>query len=223
MKILVICSGGLDSVSMASRYKEDEVELITFNYGQKGYKEIEIVKELGKIIGAKVKIVDIAFMKNIFGNNQLSGDIEVKNGYTSSVVVTLRNSMFLQVAMIYAYSNNFDKVILGSHTDDIVEKDGEICYPDCSPIFFEAFEKAMDLGTFKKQKRVIIETASTLGLNKADLMKTGYKNLNNFIFKTWSCYLSKNKQCGECESCRNRKQHFKDAGIKDETEYVSNK
>jgi len=39
------------------------------------------------------------------------------------------------------------------------------------------------------------------------------------LFMSWSCYKNEEKQCGECDSCRNRKKFFVDSGIYDETDY----
>ena len=219
VKILIICSGGVDSCSMAGKYRNEDVSLLTFDYGQKEVKETDVVNELGKLIGANVIKMDISAFKGIFGENQLSGTDEILPGYDKSVVVPLRNSMFLQIAMIYAYTNKFDKVVLGSHLNDITEIDGERCYPDCSPEFFKAFELAMDLGTFRSDKTVRVESASILKMEKSDLIKIGYDTLGDFIYKTWSCYTSQEKHCGNCESCNNRKRYFKEAGIEDRTKY----
>ena len=219
MKVLIICSGGLDSCSMAGMYQNEDLTLLTFSYGQKGAKENEVVKELGMYLGAKYIKRDISGLKDIFGENQLSGNDEVLPSYDKTVVVPLRNSLFLQIAMIYAYTNKFDKVVLGSHLNDITEIDGERCYPDCSPEFFKAFELAMDLGTFRSDKTVRVESASILKMQKSDLVRLGAATLGDFIYKTWSCYTSQEKHCGNCESCNNRKKYFKLAGIKDKTEY----
>jgi len=221
MKVIAICSGGVDSISMASRYKGEDLTLMSFDYGQKGVKEVGVVQEFAKLMGADFKLIDISFMKRLFGaNNQLTGDtVAVEGGYTPSVVVPLRNAVFTQIAMVYAYSNEADIVTLGSHADDQAEVNGERLYPDCSYEFFKAFELAMDFGTFKKQKKVKIQTPSTLGIHKSELIKIGHDNLGEDIFKTWSCYKSGEKQCGQCESCNNRKAAFAKAGIEDKTVY----
>jgi 7-cyano-7-deazaguanine synthase len=221
MKVIAICSGGMDSVSMASMYVESDLTLLSFNYGQKGVKEVEFVEKLAKKIGAKFRLIDISFVKELYGSsNQLtSEEVDVKNSYSQDVVVPLRNGLFLQVAMCHAYAVKADSVLLGSHLSDAQEINGERLYPDCSYEFFKAYELAMNLGTFKKDKKVKIVTASTMGLTKSELIKKGYHNLGDFIFESWSCYRSRGKQCGVCESCRNRKDAFIKAGIKDLTEY----
>ncbi len=221
MKVLVICSGGLDSVSMALRYIEDETTLMTFLYGQKATKEILVVQRLAEKYHLGFELMDISQLKAIFGKeNQLTNDnATVEDGYKKSVVVPLRNAMFLQVAMIYAYSHGFDKVVLGSHMDDCTLVDGEYAFPDCSPAFFKAFELAMDMGTFRGEKHVKVETASLLGLHKSDLIRFAAEKDPEILMQTWSCYKNGEHQCGVCDSCRNRKAAFESAGVEDLTEY----
>lgn len=220
-KVLVICSGGIDSAVMATMYRWEELTLMTFNYGQKGYREIGAAQDLAQLLTAEIEIIDISFLKDIYGDStQLTSDqVDIEDKYTQSVVVPLRNAMFLQVAMVYAYTEGIDRVVLGSHLDDIAEVDGERLYPDCSPEFFKAFELAMDLGTFRGDKRVEIVSASTLGLTKTDLIRKGHQALGDFIFKTWSCYHSGKFHCGVCEACRNRKKAFAEAEVGDMTVY----
>jgi len=220
-KVIAICSGGIDSVSMAANYKYDDLVLMAFDYGQKGIKETEIVEKIAKQLKAEFKLIDISFVKDLYGDsNQLTSDkVGVEDEYTPSIVVPLRNALFLQVAMCYAYTIQADLILLGSHLDDAKEIDGERLYPDCSYEFFKAFELAMDFGTFKKDKKVKIITPSVIGFDKKTLVKKGHEVLGDFIFETWSCYKSEEKQCGICESCRNRKKAFELANIRDKTEY----
>ena len=221
MKILSICSGGLDSVAFTSMYKKDDLTVMFFDYGQKGIKEEETVRKFTQKVNCKLIKVDISFMKNLYGSsNQLTSDIvPIEKGYHSSIVVPLRNAIFLQIAMAYAYAHNFDKIILGSHLNDVsLDEKGKRLYPDCSPEFFKSFELASSLGT-REDKKVKIETPSILGMTKKDLIEIGYKNLGTFIFETWSCYKSGKLQCGECESCLNRKKAFKEINLKDLTVY----
>ena len=222
VKDLVVCSGGLDSVSMAliKVAEGHNVELMSFNYGQKAQAELNVVKYLAEKYNLKHNIVDISFMKNIFGNNQLTDDsVGVKDTYEKNVVVPLRNSMFLQIAYIYAVTNNFDNVILGSHLDDCVTVDNHIAFPDCQPVFFKAFQDAMWEGLLPSDKHVKVLSASILGYRKKDLIEKAYIIDKDVLFRTWSCYKNEGKQCGTCDSCQNRKRAFAEIGIADETAY----
>ena len=221
MKKLVTCSGGLDSVSMAIiESAKHEVELMSFYYRQKGIQEINAVRTVADMLNVKLHEVDISFMADIFGKNQLTDwNSGIEEGYVPSVVVPLRNAMFLQIAMIYASVNDFDEVVLGCHLNDIEEVDGEMMYPDCSPEFLRACEQASKLGKFKSDKLVKVESASTKCWTKADLIEMASEINPDILFHTWSCYTSGVHHCGVCESCRNRKKAFEWAGIKDKTIY----
>lgn len=223
MKKLVIYSGGLDSTAMALIAKQDEnsqVTLMSFDYGQKAQSELDRAKAFAKKHGMDIIVQDISSLKYIFGSTQLTDEsASIQGEYKKDVVVPLRNAMFLQIAMIYAYTNGYDQVLLGSHLDDCKESNGEMMFPDCSPQFFFAFEDAMDKGTFKSQKRVKIVTASTLGLGKTDLILRAMNIDAQAIYDSWSCYASNEHQCGVCDSCKNRKQAFKNAGVEDKTIY----
>jgi len=220
MKIISICSGGLDSVSYTAGYIKDghDVEIITFNYGQKATKEIERLKEI--FPNNIIKVIDISFMKELWPKTQLTDDTEeVKNDYTPSVVVPLRNAVFTTIAVAYGMSVEADRVILGSHADDVTIADNDFMYPDCDSRFFQLLETTLCLGHLKKSRRVEIWSPSREHIGKSGLVKSGYNILQDKIFQTWSCYLSADKQCGICESCRNRKKAFEKAKVEDKTEY----
>lgn len=222
-KKLVIFSGGLDSTAMALIAKTEpncKVSLMTFDYGQKAQEEIARARRFAEMHGMSFVRQDISSLKFIFGDTQLTSDNNnIQEEYKKDVVVPLRNALFLQIAMIYAYTCGYDEVILGSHLDDCVEVNGERLFPDCSPEFFKAFELAMDFGTFRKDKKVKIVSASTLGMGKTNLIKRGVEINAHSIYNSWSCYKSGEHQCGVCDSCRNRKKAFKDANIVDNTIY----
>lgn len=221
-KSLVICSGGLDSVSMALlKLKEGNyIELMSFNYGQKAKKEIDVVRSISKELNCKSNIIDLSNMKEIFGYNQLTNnDTIVENNYKKNVVVTLRNALFLQIASIYAITNSFDEVVLGAHLDDCVLVNGQCAFPDCSPSFFKQFEKTIHEGTLKEQKKLHIVSASTMGLHKNDLIRIAYDINQKVLFESWSCYKNGSVHCGVCDSCRNRRNSFKLSNIEDKTRY----
>lgn len=222
-KKLVICSGGIDSICMAviaTKELNSHVTLLSFDYGQKATNELKSAKKLSVKYNLKHIILDISSLSFIFGKKQLTDkQIDVQQSYETDVVVPLRNALFLQIGMIYAYSHKYDEILLGSHLDDCKEINDERLFSDCSPEFFKAFELAMDMGTFKNEKKVHIITPSLLGMHKIDLIRKAYQIDNIALFDSWSCYKNDNVQCGICDSCRNRKLAFKQAGIQDLTIY----
>ncbi|MDC0883749.1 7-cyano-7-deazaguanine synthase [Nitrosopumilus sp.] len=221
-KAVIVFSGGVDSVCAVS-YLKSKYELygITFSYGQKASMEIAAAKSFAKKLGLKEhKIIDIGFMKNLYGNSNVltSSKRKIPTKFEYSIVVPIRNAVFLSIASAWAFTLNASLVAYGAHT-------GDTNYPDCRPKFAKKLENAFNEGesdgiNSKLRKSIEIWSPYRKGLSKSDLLKTGIKNLGDSIFKTWSCYSNKKYHCGICESCNNRKIAFKEAQIKDKTKYL---
>ena len=221
-KAVIVFSGGVDSVCAVS-YLKSKYELygITFSYGQKASMEIAAAKSFAKKLGLKEhKIIDIGFMKNLYGNSNVltSSKRKIPTKFEYSIVVPIRNAVFLSIASAWAFTLNASLVAYGAHT-------GDTNYPDCRPKFAKKLENAFNEGEIdginsKLRKSIEIWSPYRKGLSKSDLLKTGIKNLGDSIFKTWSCYSNKKYHCGICESCNNRKIAFKEAQIKDKTKYL---
>lgn len=228
---VVIFSGGLDSACAAAmlRPEYDEIYGITFSYGQRAVREIKAAKYLAKKLGLKQhKIVDIGFMKSLYGDsNVLTGGAKNKKipgSFEYSIVVPIRNAVFLSIATAWAYSIGATRVAYGAHA-------GDSNYPDCRPRFAKKLQSAFNEGEsdgIKSGSRRGIDVWSpyVAGLTKEDLLKGaagsgGVLAAGGAIYKTWSCYTSKELQCGVCESCANRRRAFENAGIKDKTRYLA--
>ena len=221
-KAVIVFSGGVDSVCVVSFLKAKyELYGITFSYGQKANMEIKAAKSFAKKLGLKEhKIIDISFMKNLYGNSNVltSSKRKIPTKFEYSIVVPIRNAVFLSIASAWAFTLNASLVAYGAHT-------GDTNYPDCRPKFAKKLENAFNEGEIdginsKLRKSIEIWSPYRKGLSKSDLLKTGIKNLGDSIFKTWSCYSNKKYHCGLCESCNNRKIAFKEAKIKDKTKYL---
>ena len=221
-KAVIVFSGGIDSVCAVSFLKSKyELYGITFSYGQKASMEIAAAKSFAKKLGLKEhKIIDIGFMKNLYGNSNVltSSKRKIPTKFEYSIVVPIRNAVFLSIASAWAFTLNASLVAYGAHT-------GDTNYPDCRPKFAKKLENAFNEGesdgiNSKLRKSIEIWSPYRKGLSKSDLLKTGIKNLGDSIFKTWSCYSNKKYHCGICESCNNRKIAFKEAQIKDKTKYL---
>ena len=221
-KAVIVFSGGIDSVCSVSFLKSKyELYGITFSYGQKANMEIAAAKSFAKKLGLKEhKIIDIGFMKNLYGNSNVltSSKRKIPTKFEYSIVVPIRNAVFLSIASAWAFTLNASLVAYGAHT-------GDTNYPDCRPKFAKKLESAFNEGEIdginsKLRKSIEIWSPYRKGLSKSDLLKTGIKNLGDSIFKTWSCYSNKKYHCGICESCNNRKIAFKEAKIKDKTKYL---
>ena len=221
-KAVVVFSGGVDSVCAVSFLKSKyELYGVTFSYGQKANMEISAAKSFAKKLGLKQhKIIDIDFMKELYGDSNVltSSKRKIPSKFEYSIVVPIRNAVFLSVASAWAYTLNASLVAYGAHT-------GDRHYPDCRPTFAKKLESAFNQGEIdginsKLRKKIEIWSPYREGLSKSDLLKKGEIVLGNSIFRTWSCYSNKKLHCGVCESCNNRKIAFEKAGIIDKTKYL---
>jgi len=222
-KAVIVFSGGLDSVC-ACTYLKSRYELygISFSYGQRASPEIKSARKFAKILGLKEhKIIDIGFMQDLYGSTNVLTDPKTKlpSKFEYSIVVPIRNAVFLSIATAWAFSLKASLVAFGAHK-------GDKNYPDCRPSFSKKIESAFNEGEIDGikmgvRKSVKIWSPYQKDLAKSDMIKKGYKVLGNSIFKTWSCYSNKKFHCGKCESCNNRKLAFKAAKIKDKTKYMN--
>lgn len=231
MKILVLCSGGLDSTVLL--YKavnevgaENVVAMNTF-YGQKHSKEMEFAKWSCDHLKVELHNVDLSAIFNfnpdcsaLLKNSKMKiihksyseqlNDLK-KEGKPPTVTayVPYRNGLFLSYASAVALQLNCDKVYYGAHADDSAGH----AYPDCSPEFIKAQSEAIKEGTAGK----VIMEAPWWNLNKSQVVKAGIDlGMNHEEFEhTWSCYEGLEKPCGSCGTCIDRKRAFVENGIFD--------
>jgi len=220
-KAIIIFSGGLDSVCTAIHLQSRfELYAITFSYGQKANQEITLARYFSKILKLKEhKIVNIEFMKGLYEKTNVltNSTMKIPSKFDYSVVVPIRNAVFLSIASAWAFSKNAQLVAYGAHK-------GDQRYPDCRPSFTRLIEQAFNEGEIDGikeglRKKIRVWTPFIAGLSKSDLLKIGYRRLGDEICKTWSCYADTKIHCGRCESCNNRKAAFLNAGINDKTKY----
>lgn len=222
-KAVVILSGGLDSLCLGA-YLSSKYDLsgITFSYGQRAVRELEAARLVGKILKLKEhKIIPIDFMKSLYSKTNVLTDTKknLPSKFDYSIVVPIRNAVFLSIATAWAFSLKASLVAYGAHTDD--QK-----YPDCRPTFSRKIESALNEGEIDGIKRglrnkIKVWTPYSAGISKSTLLKAGYAKFGDNIFKTWSCYSNLRHHCGRCESCNNRKIAFAKAKIKDKTKYLN--
>ena len=221
-RAVIVFSGGIDSICTTCLLKEYDVYGISFSYGQRASNEIRAARLFAKRLDLKEhKIVDIGFMKSLYGNSNVltSTKNEIPSSFDYSIVVPIRNAVFLSIATAWAFTINATRVAYGAHT-------GDRNYPDCRPAFTRKLEQALNEGEkdgIRLDQRTKIDIWSPYmdGLSKGDLLQVGIKEFGDVIFKSWSCYANKRHHCGTCESCNNRRVAFVKAGIQDKTRYMS--
>ncbi len=217
MKTLVICSGGLDSVTLAHLVAEQRelAGIISFDYGQRHHKELEFAKRCAERLGAPFEQVDISAVGKLLSGSSLTDDIDVPDGHYAeasmkSTVVPNRNTIMLSIAFGMAAANGAESVATAVHGGD------HFIYPDCRPEFIDSFEAMQKLAL---QGLAEIDLfAPFVYQSKANIVSAGNR-LNVPFADTWSCYKGLQKHCGRCGTCVERREAFDLAGVVDPTEY----
>ena len=212
-KIVVIVSGGMDSVTSmyyALEHSKD-VKVLSFNYGQKHKKELVKAKELIAELGLEHHIVDIQYIKDLISNSVLTSDNEVPEGHYAednmkATVVPNRNAIMLSIAYGYAVSNECDFLLFGVHSGD------HFIYPDCRPQFAEKINEALILGN--EGFGLVQIVAPFINISKSDIATMGIE-LNVPFEKTWTCYKGLERPCLKCGTCVERTEAFLDNNSKD--------
>jgi 7-cyano-7-deazaguanine synthase len=228
-KAVCIVSGGMDSICYAAMLGQKfDLYLITFAYGQRAKREILCARRFSKILGAKEhRVVDIGFMKSLYGTSNALTQPEktLPREFDQSLVVPVRNAVFITIASAWAMSIGSRIVAYGAHTGDIVS------YPDCRPEFARSLASSLNLAEIDSissgtRQKIEIVSPAIEKMDKATLIRNGNELLGDRIFLTWSCYSDGVRRggrylhCGRCESCINRKDAFFNARIADKTHYA---
>lgn len=214
MKIIAICSGGLDSTVMFYKLIADGHEVIAVNFSY-GSRHNAAERERARLLIPNIREIniDLSFLKSslLSGASQQAvphGHYEEEN--MKSTVVPFRNGIMLSYAIAIAEDLKFDAVALGSHAGD------HAIYPDCRIPFTQAISKAAEEGTYGKIKIISPFNA----LSKGEIAAVGKDlEIDNIMMTTWSCYEGKEVHCGKCGACTERKEAFAYAGLEDTTTY----
>ena len=216
MRVVVLASGGLDSTVLMAHLKDQENEVLAFsvNYGQRHSKELEAAIKVCDYLEIKQVCVDLSNLRTIMTKSALTGMLEVPDGHyedesMKATVVPNRNMLLLSAAISLCISQDFDAVAYAAHAGD------HAIYPDCRPEFAWAMQRAASLCHYEPVQLL----RPFLRLTKAEIAWKG-DSLKAPLHLTWSCYKGKEKHCGTCGTCVERKEAFRIAQVADPTGYA---
>jgi 7-cyano-7-deazaguanine synthase len=218
MKVVVLCSGGMDSVTAlywAARTHEVGVA-VSFDYGAKhNAREIPCAAENAARLGIRHQVVSLGFMGELFASNLLQGGGAIPDGHYEDqtmrqTVVPFRNAIMLSIAAGLAESAGAAGVVIAAHGGD------HVIYPDCREAFMRSMGEAMRLGTYAQVQLL----RPFIALDKSGIALEGARLGVDFA-RTWSCYKGGPIHCGRCGTCVERREAFLKAGLPDPTVYAS--
>lgn len=205
---LVVFSGGQDSTTCLFWAKREfkNVRALTFLYGQKHRKEVDIACEIARKASVECEVMDVSFIgrlgSNSLTNMKLTMDKEKPADRFPNTFVPGRNLFFLSIAAVYASEHGINHIVTGVSQTDFSG------YPDCRDAFVKSLNVTLDLAMDKqfvlhtplmwKDKSEVWAMADELGI--FDLVHR----------QTLTCYNGiVGDGCGECPAC-----HLRAEGLK---------
>lgn len=202
-KVLVTFSGGQDSTTCLFWAKREfkEVYAVSYRYGQKHEKEVEMARKIAEKAGVSFEVMDIPLIGRL-GHNSLTDatmvmDQEVPEKGLPNTFVPGRNMFFLSIAAVYARERGIRHLVTGVSQTDYSG------YPDCRDAFIKSLNVTLNLAMDYQfvlhtplmwiDKAQTWELADQLGV--LDLVRN----------ETLTCYNGiPGDGCGHCPSCKLR-------------------
>lgn len=218
-RAVCLLSGGLDSATVLALAKARgyECHAISFSYGQRHERELVSSGIIAEYYGVD-RVVSEMDLKHI-AKSALTGHGEVQkrdvhdiSAEIPNTYVPSRNIIFLSIAASYAESIGAGHIFIGANAIDYSG------YPDCRSEFYNAFERALNLGTKSGLESGFRIHVPLQFLKKSEIIRLG-TSLGVPYELTTSCYEGGEEACGMCDSCILRLQGFKEAGLKDPVKY----
>lgn len=210
----MVLSGGMDSTTMLHEFADAIALAVSFNYGSNhNAREIDCARRNCALLGIELLVIDLPFIGQLFDSSLLSGADSVPEGNYDdenmrSTVVPFRNGIMLAIAAGIAESRRLRRIMIANHGGD------HAIYPDCRPGFVDAMSRAIIEGTYDH----IEIFAPYTNIDKAQIARRG-ADIGVDYSLTYSCYKGRERHCGRCGTCTERRQAFSIAGIPDPTDY----
>ena len=200
-KAIVVFSGGQDSTTCLFWAKKhfDEVELVTFKYGQRHAQEIEVAQAIAEEQQLKHHVLDMSLLSQLTPNALTDPNmaIEANDDEIPNTFVPARNLLFLSFAGALAYHLNAKNIITGVCETDFSG------YPDCRDSFVKSMNVTLNLSM---DKNFVIDTP-LMWLDKIETwaLSDDLGVLDYVRERTLTCYNGIiGDGCGTCPACKLR-------------------
>jgi 7-cyano-7-deazaguanine synthase len=217
---VVLLSGGLDSATALAIARKEGFECyaLSLDYGQRHDAELAAARRVAQALGA-TQHRTIKLDLTVFGGSALTDQsIAVPVAPSAGIPITYvpaRNTIMLSLALAWAEVLESRDIFIGVNA---VDYSG---YPDCRPEYIAAFEKMANLATKAGIEGHPVNIRTPLiKLSKAEIIRCGAALGVDYAL-TVSCYQAdeQGQACGDCDSCRLRRQGFLSSGLADPTRY----
>lgn len=197
-KAVVVFSGGQDSTTCLfwAIKRFEEVETVTFDYGQRHRLELECAARIAKDLNVRHHVLDMSLLGQLAPNALTRSDIAIehKDGELPTTFVDGRNMLFLTFAAVLAKGIGAARIVTGVCETDFSG------YPDCRDVFVKSLNVTLNLAM---DYPFVIDTP-LMWLNKAETWALA-DELGAFDYvrrNTLTCYNGVVADgCGQCPSC----------------------
>lgn len=196
-KAVVIFSGGQDSTTCLfqaiQEFGVENVEVVTFQYGQRHAIELEKAAWIAKDLGVKQTLIDTSVIKAITSNAMMEEREIKQEGNTPNTFVDGRNALFLLYTAIYAKGQGIRTIFT-----DVCETDFS-GYPDCRDVFVKSMNVTLNLAM---DYNFNIRTPLMYLTKKQTWALADKLGAFDYIRQhTHTCYLGVEGGCHTCPSC----------------------
>lgn len=200
---LVVFSGGQDSTTCLFWAKKhfDTVRALSFLYGQKHSKEVELARAIARKADVEFEVMDVSFIGSL-GRNSLVDtsmvmDSEKPANSVPNTFVPGRNLFFLSIAAVHARELNINHLVTGVSQTDFSG------YPDCRDAFIKSLNVTLNLAM---DEQFVLHTP-LMWLDKAETWEMADRLgvLDLVRNETLTCYNGiPGDGCGHCPACHLR-------------------
>ena len=202
---LVVFSGGQDSTTCLfwalKHFKK--VEALTFVYGQKHVKEVEVAKEIASNAGVEWHVMDVSFIGKLGRNSLTDSSIQMDQDKPvdgpPNTFVPGRNLFFLSIAAVFARERGINHLVTGVSQTDFSG------YPDCRDAFIKSANVTLNLAM---DEQFVIHTP-LMWIDKAQTweLADNLGVLDLVRHQTLTCYNGViGDGCGHCPACKLRRE-----------------
>lgn len=220
-RVIALLSSGLDSsvaLLLAQRQGLSVAFALTYDYGQRAAAcEMQSARRIAEHFGVPHRTLSLPWFRELKGTGALLeknaelpqprlenlSERAFSEKSAAAVWVPNRNGVFIEIAAGFAESEGADSVLVGFNREEAQT------FPDNSEGYRSAITASLAFSTANQVKVI----SPTVQMTKTEIVKEAAKQ--GFPFGLlWSCYESRAKMCGRCESCMRLKRALNENEVK---------